>query len=118
MKLLQGPTLWLLVISHSFAGCALLNKAEPLTPRDRFWAFSHTADDQHQGHLAAFETLQLIGAATSVDDKAPPYAGSHRLISSAATGDGHGSTQAGGSSPQENGAYVFAPVWQQLYVAP
>lgn len=93
-------------------------EGEPMTPRERFWGFSHTGDDQHAGHLEAFETLGLIGDATSVDGMTPPYGGSHRLITSAATGDGHGSTQAGGSSPQEAGAYVFAPVWRQLYVAP
>jgi hypothetical protein len=93
-------------------------QAEPVTPRERFWGFSHSSDDQHTGHLAAFETLQLNGEATSVDGMAPPYGGSHRLITSAATSDGHGSTQAGGSSPQMAGEYLFAPVWRQLYVEP
>lgn len=93
-------------------------KGEPMTPRARFWGFSHTADGQHQGHLEAFETLGLRGEATLVDGMAPPYGGSHRLITSAATGDGHGSTQAGGSSPQAAGEYLFAPVWRQLYAAP
>jgi hypothetical protein len=93
-------------------------EGESVTPRERFWGFSHTSDDQHTGHLASFETLELIGEATSVDDMAPPYGGSHRLITSAATGDGHGSTQAGGSSPQTAGDYLFAPVWRQLYLEP
>ena len=93
-------------------------EGEPATPRERFWGFSHTTDDQHSGHLEAFETLELLGAATSIDGMTPPYGGSHRLISSAATGDGHGSTQAGGSSPQAGDEYLFAPVWRQLYVEP
>jgi hypothetical protein len=93
-------------------------EAEPVTQRERFWAFSHTGDGQHTGHLAAFETLELLGDATSVDGTSPPYGDSHRLITSAATGDGHGSTQAGGSSPQMAGGYLFAPVWRQLYVEP
>lgn len=93
-------------------------EGEPMTPRERFWGFSHTGDGQHEGHLESFEALALIGEATSVDGMTPPYGGSHRLITSAATGDGHGSTQAGGSSPQMGGDYAFAPVWRQLYVEP
>jgi hypothetical protein len=89
-----------------------------VTPRDRFWAFSHTADGQHSGHLEAFEALGLPGVPTLVDDADAPYGGSHRLITSAATSDGHGSTQAGGSSPRAADEYVFEPVWRQLYVGP
>ncbi|MBX7078347.1 MAG: hypothetical protein K1X88_04100 [Nannocystaceae bacterium] len=90
----------------------------PTTAIDRFWGFTHTADDQHDGHLAAFEDLQLPGAPTDVDTVAPPYRGSHRLMSSAPTGDGHTSTQAGGSSPADPGdpsAWAFAPVWRTMY---
>jgi hypothetical protein len=96
-------------------GQAWLEKT-PLTPIDRFWAFSHTADEQHPGHLAAFETLGVPGAPTSVDGATAPYRGSHRLITSAPTGDGHSSVQAGGSSPDDgNGGYAFLPVWETLY---
>lgn len=98
------------------SGQAWLDKT-PLTPIDRFWGFSHTADGQHQGHLAAFEALGLPGAATSVDGSSPPYGGSHRLLTSAPTSDGHGSVQAGGSSPKDGADYVFMPVWQTLYTA-
>lgn len=89
-----------------------------LTPIDRFYAFSHTGDEQHAGHLVSFGAMGLVGEPTSVDGAAAPYGGSHRLITSAATGDGHGSTQAGGSSPKDGAdAYVFLPVWQTLYGA-
>lgn len=99
------------------SGQAWLKKA-PLTPRERFFAFSHTGDSQHPGHLQSFEDMGLAGAPTSVDDAAPPYGGSHRLISSAPTNDGHGSTQAGGSSPKDaGGAYLFLPVWKTMYGA-
>src|SRR6185503_6782832 len=36
------------------------------TPLDRAFGFTHTADDQHDGHLEAFETLGLPGAPASV----------------------------------------------------
>lgn len=87
----------------------------PLTSIDRFFGFSHTGDDQHPGHLQAFEDLGLAGEPTSVDGAAPPYGGSHRLISSAPTGDGHGSTEAGNSSPKSGDDYVFLPAWTYLY---
>lgn len=97
------------------SGQAWLKKT-PLTPRERFFAFSHTADSQHSGHLQSFEDMGLVGAPVSVDNASAPYGGSHRLITSAATNDGHGSTQAGGASPKDaNGAYVFLPVWQTMY---
>jgi hypothetical protein len=90
---------------------------DPLTPIERFWGFTHTADGQHDGHLAAFEDLGLPGVPTVVDGAAPPYDGSHRLVTSAPTGDGHGSTQAGGASPQDGGAWVFGPVWETMYTS-
>lgn len=86
------------------------------TPKDRLWAFSHTDDTQHPGHLDAFEAMGIVGAPTSVDNASSPYGGSHRLISSADTSNGHSGVQAGGASPKDmNDAYLYAPVWEQLY---
>ncbi len=90
----------------------------PLTPIPRFYGFSHTGDSQHPGHLAAFEALSLPGTVTSVDGASAPYADSHRLVSSAQSGDGHSATQAGGSSPKVGDDYVYLPVWRALYGAP
>lgn len=81
---------------------------EPLTPRDRFYGFSHTGDNQHQGHLDAFEALGLPGAPTGVDDQDPPYADSHRLFSQASVSDAHGSVTSGDIP-------AFVPVWEYLY---
>ena len=89
-----------------------------LTPLDRFFGFTHTADPQHAGHLEAFATMNLPGLPTSVDGALPPYGpdgGSHRLETSAATSDGHSSTQPGSASPKSGGAYVFAPVWKYVF---
>ena len=92
-------------------------KKTPLTPKERFFGFTHTADPQHPGHLAAFESLGLPGKPTSVDGAMPPYGATHRLMTSAMTSDGHSSVQAGGSSPKMGMAYVFAPVWSYLYTS-
>jgi hypothetical protein len=80
----------------------------PATPRERFFGFSHTGDGQHDGHLAAFETLGLSGGPTSVDGAQPPYGNSHRLFSSANVGDAHGSVTSG-NVPN------FIEVWTSLY---
>lgn len=100
------------------SGQAWLTKPS-LTSIDRFFAFTHTGDDQHEGHLKSFDDLGLVGAPAPVDGEAPPYGGSHRLVSSAQTADGHGATQAGGASPKDgSGAYVYLPVWTYLYAGP
>ncbi len=85
------------------------------TALERVFGFTHTADDQHQEHLDAFEAMKLIGAPTFVDAAAPPYGGSHRLETKAATGDGHSSTEAGGASPKSAGKYLFEPAWKLMY---
>jgi len=91
----------------------------PLTAIDRFFGFTHTLDMQHPGHLQSFADMMLPGEPTVVDDAAPPYADSHRLVSAAPTNDGHGSTQAGGASPKDGDAqYLFLPVWRTMYGAP
>jgi len=91
-------------------------KGAPLTPIDRFFGFTHTGDDQHMGHLKSFGDMMLPGQPVVVDGAAPPYDGSHRLVTSAPTGDGHGSTQAGGASPKDpQDAYLFLPVWRTMY---
>ncbi len=86
-----------------------------ITSLDRLWAFSHTADSQHSGHLKTFEALKLVGTPTSIDGASPPYGGSHRLITSASSSNGHSSTQAGGASPKQGGNWVFEDAWKVLY---
>ncbi len=90
-------------------------KVPPVTPIDRFYGFTHTDDDQHDGHLKSFADMMLPGEPADVDGNAPPYGDSHRLVTSAPTGSGHNSTQAGGASPKEGDEYVFLPVWQTMY---
>ncbi|MEZ4381000.1 MAG: hypothetical protein R3A79_06610 [Nannocystaceae bacterium] len=91
-------------------------KGQPMTTIDRFYAFTHTGDNQHPGHLQSFTDMMLVGEPTSVDGALPPYAGSHRLMSSAETDNGHGAVQAGGPSPKDgDNEYVYMPVWRYLY---
>lgn len=92
-------------------------KADPLTPIDRFWGFTHTGDDQHPGHLKSFADMLVPGEPFVVDGAEPPYMDSHRLVTSAPTDNGHVSTQAGSASPKEADAYVFTPVWRTMYGA-
>lgn len=88
----------------------------PLTPVDRFFGFSHTADVQLPDHLRDFEAMQVPGAPTTVDNAAAPFGGSHRLTTSAASPDGHSSTKAGATSPvNADGTFQFDPVWRFLY---
>ncbi|HET6582993.1 MAG TPA: hypothetical protein VFG69_06095 [Nannocystaceae bacterium] len=90
--------------------------ASGLTPVDRYFGFSHTGDEQHAGHLEGFAELGLPGAPTVVGLVGPPFAGSHRLVTSAQTPDPHSSTQAGDTSPQMDGEWVFMPVWRAMYL--
>lgn len=90
-----------------------------LTPSDRLWAFTHSLDPQHAGHLAAFIDLQLPGTPQRIELGARPWNDSHRLFTSVDAGDPHGSTQAGSASPRApDGGYLFGTVWEQLYTAP
>ncbi|MEM9462812.1 MAG: hypothetical protein AAGF11_52210 [Myxococcota bacterium] len=89
---------------------------DPITPIERFWGFTHTGDGQHAGHLQAFEDLGLPGGPAVVDGAMPPYRGSHRLVTSAPTDNGHGSTTASGNSPMDGEDWVFQPVWDAMYV--
>jgi hypothetical protein len=91
-------------------------KKPTMTPLSRFFGFTHTGDDQHPGHLQAFEDMGLPGDPVIVDEEAAPYGGSHRLVSSAPTSNGHSSTEAGGASPEEGGEHLFLPVWQTMYL--
>ncbi|MDQ3033727.1 MAG: hypothetical protein M3Y87_15020 [Myxococcota bacterium] len=94
-------------------------RGDSMTPVDRIYGFTHTDDGQHPGHLEAFEDLQLAGAPTVIDSAAAPYGGSHRLVTSADSSNGHSATQAGGASPRDgDGAWRYEPAWRVMYGAP
>jgi hypothetical protein len=107
---------------HSAPGDSLIDggaapwlKEPSLTPPERIFAFGHTGDPGHANQKNAWAALGLPGPPTSVDGARPPYGGSHQLITSAPTGNPHGSTTAGGDSPKAaDGSYRFMPVWRQM----
>lgn len=82
----------------------------PMTPRDRFFGFSHASDSQHSGHLAAWQSLGLPGTPIRIDDAQSPYGGSHRLFSKASVSDAHGSVTSGNIAG-------FIDAWHYLYGA-
>lgn len=93
----------------------------PATSLDRFYGFSHRDEDQHPGHLRDWEAMGLaaLGAPLLVDEAAPPFSGSHQLITAIAATPGknpHGVTVAGGASPRgPDGAWRLGPVWRHLF---
>lgn len=89
--------------------------ASSLTPANKFFGFTHTGDEQHQGHLAAWNTMNLSGAGQRIDGSSPPYGNSARLITAAPTSNGHSSLEAGGVSPKTGGQYTFIPAWTYLF---
>jgi hypothetical protein len=90
----------------------------PVTPIDAFYALSHVDDDQHAGHLGAWDQAGLPGIPTIIEDVPPPYGDSHRLIATTPNGYPHCSVCVSGDSPIEGDNYVFDPAWRHLYGAP
>lgn len=53
---------------------------EPLvTPTDRYYGLVHEMESQYQSILSSWRNLGLPGWRTNVDERTPPYGGSHRL---------------------------------------
>ena len=50
-----------------------------LTPIDRYYGFTGTADSQHQDHIKSMELQGYLGTLTPVEGAKPPYGNSHRL---------------------------------------
>lgn len=91
---------------------------DPATPIDAFYGLSHADDEQHQGHLDAWESAGLPGVPTVIEDVPPPYDGSHRLVATTPNGYPHCSVCVSGDSPMDGDGYVFDPAWRYMYGAP
>jgi hypothetical protein len=95
--------------------------SRPLTTRSRFYAFSHTHESQHAGHLAVWAAMGLpaLGPVVDVALASPPYGASHQLVTSlpvAPHDSAHASTSAGGDTPQlPDGSHRYLPVWRYLF---
>jgi hypothetical protein len=93
----------------------------PLTPVERYFGFSHRAEEQHAGHLKNWTALGLakLGKLVVVEGASPPFGNSHQLVTTRAPTEvesAHGMTTAGKASPREpDGSYHFAPVWRYLF---
>lgn len=83
-------------------------KSEKKTPIDRYFAFTHTNDKQHAGHLKSFADLGLLGEPFVVEDQLPPFGGAHRLVANVGE-NGHGLVS--GGEPR------YRRVWSYLYGA-
>jgi hypothetical protein len=93
----------------------------PATPADRVFGFSHAQEEQYAGHIKDWEAMGLppLGPVAIVESAAPPFGGSHQLVTAlppAPGGGAHGTTAAGKASPlRPDGKYVFEPVWRYLF---
>jgi len=88
------------------------------TPADAFYGLSHADDDQHDGHLSAWEAAGMPGVPTIIEDVPPPYGDSHRLVATTPNGYPHCSVCVSPDSPLEGELYVFDPAWRYMYGAP
>ena len=97
------------------------------TPPNRFFGFSHVLDTGWTGdhYCRSWELLGLhqFGPIVNVDEVAPPYGNSRRLITDAdVKGDAkraHSSVQPGGSAVKDaEGRLIHEPVWKYLFTHP
>ena len=97
------------------------------TPHNRYFGFTHILDGGWTGdhYCRSWQLLglQQYGAIIDIDHASPPYSGTRRLISSAdVDGDArkaHSAVTPGRSSPtDENGVFLYEPVWKYLYTQP
>jgi hypothetical protein len=91
----------------------------PATPIAAFYGLSHTDDEQHMGHLDAWESSGMLGSPTSIDGASAPFGDARQLITSEANSYPHCSVAVHSSSPTDaGGAYLFDAAWRYMYGAP
>ncbi len=93
----------------------------------RYFGFSHVLDGGWTGdhYCRSWELLGMheFGPIVTVDNAAPPYENSRRLISAADVGGdagkAHGAVTPGKSSPKaDDGTLLYEAVWKYLYTHP
>jgi hypothetical protein len=100
---------------------AAWTKIAPATPPDRVFGFSHTQEEQHAGHVKDWGAMGLpaAGPLVVVETAAPPFSGSHQLVTSlppANGGNPHGTTAAGKAAPRTpDGHFVYESAWRYLF---
>lgn len=95
------------------------------TPANRYFAFSHVLDqgwvDDHYCRSWEMLGLNQFGPIVNVDDSAPPYGNTRRLVTDANVGDNanraHSSVQPGGSAVKDKvtGKFIHEAVWKYLF---
>ena len=90
----------------------------PMTPIEAFYALSHQDDEQFPGHQDAWDAAGLLGDPTVIEDGAPPFGDSHRLVATTPNGYPHCSVVVSPDSPLVDDEYVFDPAWRVMYGAP
>jgi hypothetical protein len=97
------------------------------TPANRFFGFSHVLDSGWTGghYCRSWELLKLndFGPIVNVDQSAPPYENTRRLITDAEVkGDAkraHSSVTPGGAAVKDaEGKYLHEAVWRYLFTQP
>ncbi|KAA5539498.1 hypothetical protein FYK55_24100 [Roseiconus nitratireducens] len=97
------------------------------TPANRIFGFSHVLDGGWTGdhYCRSWEMLGLnqFGPIVNVDTAQPPYQNTRRLISDADVGGdarrAHSAVTPGRSSPKDDqGNFLYEPVWRYLYSHP
>jgi hypothetical protein len=97
------------------------------TPANRYFGFSHVLDGGWTGdhYCRSWEMLGMhaFGSIVNVDNAAPPYDNTRRLISAADVGGdagrAHSAVTPGRSSPRDGeGSLLYEPVWRYLFTHP
>lgn len=97
------------------------------TPANRYFGFSHVLDGGWTAdhYCRSWELLGLheFGPIVEVENSAPPYGNTRRLVSKADVENdakrAHSAVTPGGSSPKDaEGAFLYEPVWRYLYTHP
>lgn len=93
------------------------------TPPEACYGFCHTEDRIFERVSKSWDAmgLQAFGDLTCVEEVAPPYAGSHRLMSRMRVSGGryHGSVATDRATPrQPDGQPVFLDAWHYLFNLP
>jgi hypothetical protein len=97
------------------------------TPSNRFFGFSHVLDGGWSGdhYCRSWQLLGLaqFGPIVNVDDSAPPYGNTRRLITAADVKNdvnrAHSSVTPGGAAVKDgSGKFVHEAVWKYLFTQP
>lgn len=89
------------------------------TPPERTFGFAHTEDPLYNAFPRSWENFEIPGELTDVDEVAPPFNGSHQLITTAPANpnddNAHRAPIGDTATPRdERGLPTYAPVWCHL----